>query len=316
MIHRMDPAEDPTGEPMPERLVPMLAKPSKSLPPDDDRWAYEFKWDGVRAMAYVGARATALREPQPHRHHGLLPRAARARPGAGLAPRDPRRRDRRLRRGGAAELRAAAERHARHVRQRGAAAREARAGRVPRLRPALPRWPLADGPALQRAPRAPARARAAGPALADARRISSATGRRCWRRAAQAGSRASSPSGSTARTCRAGAPRWRKVKNIRRQEVVIGGWTAGEGGAATDRGAARRLPTTGGCATPATSAPASPTPSSIASPRCSSRAGSPFARAALPRDAALVEPPGSARWSSPSGRRTAAAASVVQGAAD
>ena len=53
MIHRMDPAEDPTREPMPERLVPMLAKPSPSgLPPDDDRWAYEIKWDGVRALAY------------------------------------------------------------------------------------------------------------------------------------------------------------------------------------------------------------------------------------------------------------------------
>ena len=53
MIHRMDPAEDPSREPMPERLVPMLAKPSPSgLPPDDDRWAYEIKWDGVRALAY------------------------------------------------------------------------------------------------------------------------------------------------------------------------------------------------------------------------------------------------------------------------
>ena len=29
MIHRMDPAEDPTREPMPERLVPMLAKPGR-----------------------------------------------------------------------------------------------------------------------------------------------------------------------------------------------------------------------------------------------------------------------------------------------
>ena len=52
MIHRMDPAEDPTREPIPERLVPMLAKPGRSLPPDDERWAYEIKWDGVRALAY------------------------------------------------------------------------------------------------------------------------------------------------------------------------------------------------------------------------------------------------------------------------
>jgi bifunctional non-homologous end joining protein LigD len=37
---------------MPERLVPMLAKPSAGLPPDDERWSYEIKWDGVRALAY------------------------------------------------------------------------------------------------------------------------------------------------------------------------------------------------------------------------------------------------------------------------
>ncbi|MEA2195127.1 MAG: bifunctional non-ous end joining protein LigD [Solirubrobacteraceae bacterium] len=52
MIHRMDPPEDPDREPMPERLVPMLAKASSGLPPDDDRWSYEIKWDGVRALAY------------------------------------------------------------------------------------------------------------------------------------------------------------------------------------------------------------------------------------------------------------------------
>ncbi|MGH2942642.1 MAG: DNA ligase D, partial [Solirubrobacteraceae bacterium] len=52
MIHRMDPPEDPTREPMPARLTPMLAKPSRELPPDDERWAYEIKWDGVRAIAY------------------------------------------------------------------------------------------------------------------------------------------------------------------------------------------------------------------------------------------------------------------------
>ncbi len=52
MIHRMDPADDPTREPMPPRISPMLAKAAKALPPDDDDWAYEIKWDGVRAIAY------------------------------------------------------------------------------------------------------------------------------------------------------------------------------------------------------------------------------------------------------------------------
>jgi len=51
MIHRMDPPDDPGREPMPEHIAPMLAKTGK-LPDDDERWAYEIKWDGVRAIAY------------------------------------------------------------------------------------------------------------------------------------------------------------------------------------------------------------------------------------------------------------------------
>jgi bifunctional non-homologous end joining protein LigD len=39
-------------DPMPEHIVPMLARLS-TLPPDDDRWGYEIKWDGVRAVAYI-----------------------------------------------------------------------------------------------------------------------------------------------------------------------------------------------------------------------------------------------------------------------
>jgi bifunctional non-homologous end joining protein LigD len=51
MIHRMDPP-DAGREPMPERIVPMKASLG-TLPGDDERWAYEIKWDGVRAIAYV-----------------------------------------------------------------------------------------------------------------------------------------------------------------------------------------------------------------------------------------------------------------------
>jgi bifunctional non-homologous end joining protein LigD len=39
-------------DPMPEHLVPMLARLS-TLPPDDEHWGYEIKWDGVRAVAYA-----------------------------------------------------------------------------------------------------------------------------------------------------------------------------------------------------------------------------------------------------------------------
>jgi bifunctional non-homologous end joining protein LigD len=49
MIHRMDPAADAAAEPMPDRLMPMLAKLGE-LPRDEDRWGFEVKWDGVRAI--------------------------------------------------------------------------------------------------------------------------------------------------------------------------------------------------------------------------------------------------------------------------
>jgi bifunctional non-homologous end joining protein LigD len=51
MIHRMDPPLEDGREPMPERLVPMLARAGR-LPPDDEDWAFEIKWDGVRAITY------------------------------------------------------------------------------------------------------------------------------------------------------------------------------------------------------------------------------------------------------------------------
>jgi bifunctional non-homologous end joining protein LigD len=52
MIHRMDPPEDPDRQPMPEHLLPMLARTGE-LPADPARWAFEVKWDGVRALAYA-----------------------------------------------------------------------------------------------------------------------------------------------------------------------------------------------------------------------------------------------------------------------
>ena len=53
MIHRMDPPADPDRQPMPERLIPMMARPSVELPRDSRKWSFEVKWDGVRAIAYV-----------------------------------------------------------------------------------------------------------------------------------------------------------------------------------------------------------------------------------------------------------------------
>jgi bifunctional non-homologous end joining protein LigD len=52
MIHRMDPPQDPEREPLPQQVKPMLARLG-DLPANDERWAYEIKWDGVRAIGYA-----------------------------------------------------------------------------------------------------------------------------------------------------------------------------------------------------------------------------------------------------------------------
>jgi bifunctional non-homologous end joining protein LigD len=50
MIHRMDPPAD-DRDPFPEDVVPMLARLAE-LPAREAGWAAEIKWDGVRAIAY------------------------------------------------------------------------------------------------------------------------------------------------------------------------------------------------------------------------------------------------------------------------
>ena len=60
LVHRMDPAEE-GFEPLPALVHPMLTVLREELPPDDERWAYEMKWDGVRAVVYVaGGRARVM----------------------------------------------------------------------------------------------------------------------------------------------------------------------------------------------------------------------------------------------------------------
>ncbi|MBS1869254.1 MAG: DNA ligase D [Actinobacteria bacterium] len=51
MIHRMDPPADASAEQMPDFVEPMLARLS-TMPADEQRWAFEVKWDGVRAIAH------------------------------------------------------------------------------------------------------------------------------------------------------------------------------------------------------------------------------------------------------------------------
>jgi bifunctional non-homologous end joining protein LigD len=60
MVHRMDPPAE-GFEPMPTLIKPMLAVLRDDVPSDDDKWAYEFKWDGVRATVYIeGGRPRVL----------------------------------------------------------------------------------------------------------------------------------------------------------------------------------------------------------------------------------------------------------------
>ena len=51
LIHRMDPPEDPGYEPMPDRLAPMLAR-SGPLPRNEEKWGFEVKWDGIRTVVF------------------------------------------------------------------------------------------------------------------------------------------------------------------------------------------------------------------------------------------------------------------------
>ena len=205
MIHRMDPPEDPEREPMPEHVAPMLAT---------HRHAPARR--GGRGRSRSSGTACAR---SPTRRAGTL--RLESRNGHDITPRYPELRElgRAL---GAREaildgevvafdgrppvVPEAPGPHAPDLRARGPPAGGVGSGDLHDLRPALPRRPLADGPALRGAPRRAARARAQRPDLADAR-----PPRRRRRAAARGlarprGSRGSSPSGSTART-RPGAAR-------------------------------------------------------------------------------------------------------------
>jgi bifunctional non-homologous end joining protein LigD len=61
MVHRKEPP--PQGwEPMPSLVRPMLATPGTLPPADEDAdWAYEMKWDGVRTVAYADGGRLRLR---------------------------------------------------------------------------------------------------------------------------------------------------------------------------------------------------------------------------------------------------------------
>jgi bifunctional non-homologous end joining protein LigD len=76
MIHRMDAPADGDREPMPERIVPMLAR-AGALPQGEDRWAFEIKWDGVRAIAFSEPGSLRLQSRNLHDISVSYPELAR-----------------------------------------------------------------------------------------------------------------------------------------------------------------------------------------------------------------------------------------------
>ena len=224
MIHRMDPPEDPDREPMPEKIEPMLAPHGQRCRPATN-WAYEIKWDGVRAIGYAEGGRLRL---ESRNGNNITPRYPELRAlgralgtheaildGEVVA----------LRRDGRPSFQRLQRRM--HLTSRGQVRRlrAVRAGRLHDLRPAVARRALAAGADLRGPPRAAGRARAGRADLAGARPPRRQRRRRCWRPPRPRASRASWPSGCDCPYIPGRRSQgWVKVKNVRNTDVVVGGW--------------------------------------------------------------------------------------------
>ena len=229
----MDPPEDPGYEPLPERIAADARPLAAACPATRRPFGFEVKWDGMRAIAYVRprprarCRAATARDFTP-RYPELreLGRALGARrvvlDGEVVAFDET---------GGPSFERLQSRMHLASdsaVRRR----MQRHAGDLRDLRPALPRRPLHDGRSPTRSAASCSRAlELEGPAwrtpgLPPRRGRGAARGHaRRW------ASRASSPSGSTARTSPGRAlGTGSRSRTCTTQDVVIGGWTPGEGG--------------------------------------------------------------------------------------
>jgi bifunctional non-homologous end joining protein LigD len=65
MIHRMDPPDDPTRQPVPTDLRPMRGR-AGGLPNAEDDWAYEVCWTGLRALVLGSTGAADLVDEDGH----------------------------------------------------------------------------------------------------------------------------------------------------------------------------------------------------------------------------------------------------------
>lgn len=228
-----DPVTDaPVADGVPEDLVPMLAAIGELPRGDDLRWGYEFKWDGVRVLAHVRGGRVRLRARSgndvtatyPELH--ALPAAlagrdavldgevvaldARGRPDFGLL-------QGRMHRTGPEVARRAAAAPVSYLlfdllaldgqSLLGLPYRERRA-RLDALGPASDRWVTT--------PWFPGDAPGVGAQVQAASRENGLEG--------VVAKRLDSPYRPGGR-----GPDWRKVKNLRTQAVVVGGWRPGEG---------------------------------------------------------------------------------------
>jgi bifunctional non-homologous end joining protein LigD len=228
MIHRMDPPADPAAEPMPEKIVPMMARLG-TLPRDEERWAYEIKWDGVRAIAHSEPGRLRFHSRNLHEITARYPELSRL--NRALSH------HRAILDGEIVALDADGRPSFGALQRRMHLASESAVRRLARDAPVTYMifdllW--LDGHSLMELPYEERRARLAELELDGERWRTpdyvSGRGKEVLRATAEQGlegvvaKRLDSPYEPGRRS-----PCWVKVKNLNRQEVVIGGWMAGEG---------------------------------------------------------------------------------------
>jgi bifunctional non-homologous end joining protein LigD len=222
-----EPADGPGRVGLPTRLSPMLAVPG-ALPGDDAGWAFEMKWDGVRALAFIDGGELRLASRTGRDITVAYPELSALGPAAGTQ----------LVLDGEVVAFDDGRPSFAQLQQRMHVTSAAQAARLSRQVPACylifdvlhaDGHPLLDRPYAQRRELLEALDLAAGSwqvppsftgyAPADLLAVSREQGLE-----GIVAKRLDSPYQPGRRS-----PDWRKVKNFHRQEVVVGGWRPGEG---------------------------------------------------------------------------------------
>ena len=152
----MDPPDDPTLRARPARPQADARVVHRDDAHDDDAWAYEMKWDGMRAIVVVEGGRVQRDLPAGQRRDAALPRARGARRARSAAPRPCSTARSSPSTTTAARASSGCSRACRPGSATGSASSmESHARGVHVLRPALARRPLRDGPAVHRSARAP-----------------------------------------------------------------------------------------------------------------------------------------------------------------